>query len=112
LRTSFRSLAVELTTCDTNSSGAQPMEVDTTVAKVSEPAPDAASDAFQERILASICDDYIYHSRTEASSHLPPLADHARIHARSPESELSSTRPLGREGHVFKNATPLGGCKS
>jgi len=73
LRTSFRSLAVELTASDTSSSGAvssggaQPMEVDSLDIKESDQVPDAASNAFQERILAAICDDYIFHSRTEAS---------------------------------------------
>jgi len=73
LRTSFRSLAVELTSSDANGTslahgnGVQAMEVDSSEPGGHHQVPDASSNAFQERILASICDDYIFHSRTEAN---------------------------------------------
>jgi hypothetical protein len=55
-----------------NGNGVQAMDVDS-----SQPGggnQDASSNAFQERILASICDDYIFHSRTEANNS-PPLTN-------------------------------------
>ena len=72
LRTSFRSLAARLTSLDPSASGGAGIDAmqidggDSAAAAAGAPQlRDPGSAAFQERILASILDDYIYHSRTE-----------------------------------------------
>ena len=75
LRTSFRSLATRLTSLDPPASGGasvDAMQIDggdpATAAAGTPQLHDPGNAAFQERILASILDDYIYHSRTEVSN--------------------------------------------
>ena len=66
LRTGFRSLASQLTSTEEQSEGLEAMAIDSDNGIDATTNP--AESAFQERILATICDEYIYNSKTEVST--------------------------------------------
>lgn len=70
LRTGFRSLSSQLTATNSNHESGGPTDMDTDDKDVAQPA--AARLAFQERMLAIILDEYIYHTRTEVSPGAEP----------------------------------------
>ncbi len=68
LRTGFRSLASQLTSIqEVDGPEAMQIDGDTSAAPTAEDFT-AAETSFQEKVLSTICDEYIYHSRTEVAA--------------------------------------------
>lgn len=65
LRTGFRSLASQLTSTDEDA--AEAMQIDGGSTASEQETLEPSEKAFQEKVLSTICDEYIYHSRTEVS---------------------------------------------